>query len=367
MALLRVPLHLQDRYDLCGPACAQMVSRFRGAPLSPQSTATIGQGNAAWFTTPAQMAALVNGLGPAGAQPFKVRTATTFATAMSHITASLAESVPPVVLIDSGEHWVVVRGITGTGAGRFIHYRDPFPDRTLVPNIATPLPPHRDNDDCDDHAESTGAEVNAAGFTDEAVRWNEWRTGRLTKCGIGGPPWKNKFVVVAPTFAAVPQPEPIALPVSGPAQPILEPVAISLARAAMESSEFMNDAGWAEAVRNPDYGAMPQAIRVERLDGGRPYLLVRLTNRDGRGVVVQLDAETGELMGARLMPRRVAQSLMAAPAPGHRRYVWRSSANSFYSPYFPFSEMTDATSAPVYVRVLDRRRFRDVLSPARPA
>lgn len=337
-----------------------MVSRFRGAPLAQQSTATIGAGDPAWFTTPTQMAALVNGLGPAGGPAYKVFKTSTFAPAMSHISASLASNLPAIALIDGGEHWVVIRGITGTGASRFIHYRDPFPDRTLVPGMPQPLPAHTDNDACDDGAESTGANVGANGDTDEVVRWNAWRNESLTPCLFGGTPWKNKFVVVGPNLAAPLQPEPIAQPVLAPIRPILEPVAISLAQAAMESSDLMNQADWAGAVRNPDYRATPQAIRVERLDGGRAYFLVRLTNLEGKGVIARIDAETGELLGARLMPRRLANSLMSAPEPGHRRFVWRSSPNSFYSPYFPFSEMAVPGSAPMYIRVLDRRRFRQL-------
>lgn len=360
MSLLDVPVHLQDHHGWCGPACAQMVATFLGSPLTEQDGSHIPSKPKNWFTTPEQLEKLINVLRPENAPPYTTIVEDTFARAMAHVTASLNARFPAVVLVDGGEHWVVVRGVTGGGQARFVHRRDPFPDRDLVLGSRTPLPLHAESDDCDEADQLAGADPNRRGLSDEVVRWNEWKISYFSACKIAGKPWHGKRVVIVADLKEIPEPEPEDNPLPLPELPLTESVAIDCARRALIASELATEDGWADAIQGPVLTAQAHAIRVERLDGGAPYFLVVLTDGEGKGVVAQLDGVTGELIGARLMSRRVAKSLLAPVPVGHRRFVWRATRNSFDSPYYPFSEIPQPSGPPIYQRTLDQKTFHDL-------
>ena len=367
MSLLDVSLHLQDSLGLCGPACAQMVSRFFECPLTQQDVSQLRHDNDSWYTTPTQLEKLINVLcahhGSVQPPPFTTTASTTFAAAMARIMAGLNAGFPAVVLISGGEHWVVVRGVTGGGSSRFVHVRDPFPERDAVPGATHPLPEHADGDGCDEAAELMGLEPNRRGLSDQVIRWNEWKSNYFFPCGMNTDDWRGKRIAIVADLKHEPAPEPEVIPLSLPTHLLSDSVAVEWARKALIDSELATEAGWADAIHDQVLNAQARALRVERLDGGAPYFLVVLTDADGRGVVAQLDASTGELIGARLMARRLARSLLAPVPAGHRRFVWQPTSNSFYSPYFPFSEISQASGPPVFQRTFDQRKFDDLRQP----
>jgi len=95
-------------------------------------------------------------------------------------------------------------------------------------------------------------------------------------------------------------------------------------------------------------GAVLAADLVDRLDGGAPYFLVTLGKHDGTGVVVIVNALTGDAMSSasleridrhRLPDRDEAIRSAAFPADARARRVWLPS-RATRSPFYPLWELT---------------------------
>ncbi|MGH9409319.1 MAG: C39 family peptidase [Vicinamibacterales bacterium] len=353
MPILSVAVHLQDTYLLCGPACAQMVVRTLAPPLLAQTafhTAVTAPTSWGFVTTPDQLADMLNQKIPSGAA-YAVRSGT-FAAAMAAVTASLDAGHPAIALTSQGFHWMVVRGLSGTG-GRLVHVRDPSPDRTLIPGMPQPPPGHTDSDDCDEASQL------AHSVSDEVVSWSAWQNDYFSAC-TGTNPWKGKHVVLTPVAGGAVAPAPSQpTPVHSGSHAISAPDAILTAYKQIEHSGLLAVPAWSAAYQSASK-ALLRAVLVERLDGAGAYYLAALAGGGGLSVVVHLDAVTGELLGARLNAAMVVRLISAPPPPGHQRYVWTPAPATFYSPYFPMSEAATRGGASTFVRMLDRQQFREL-------
>jgi hypothetical protein len=97
---------------------------------------------------------------------------------------------------------------------------------------------------------------------------------------------------------------------------------------------------------------------VERLDNGNPYFLVTFAELTGAGIVVAIDALTGEVMSSarleqverhRLPGRHEAIKRAAYPNDAAARRVWAPSRAS-RSPFYPLWELKAGTNC-AYVDV----------------
>ena len=107
------------------------------------------------------------------------------------------------------------------------------------------------------------------------------------------------------------------------------------------------------AARASAYASAGEAVvlttdLVERLDGGAPYFLVTLGKDDSGGVVVVVNALTGEAMASasleridrhRLPDRDEAIRSAAFPGDAQARRVWLPS-RATRSPFYPLWELT---------------------------
>lgn len=107
------------------------------------------------------------------------------------------------------------------------------------------------------------------------------------------------------------------------------------------------------AARASAYASAGEAVvlttdLVERLDGGAPYFLVTLGKDDGAGVVVVVNALTGEALASasleridrhRLPDRDEAIRSAAFPGDAQARRVWLPS-RATRSPFYPLWELT---------------------------
>jgi hypothetical protein len=220
-----------------------------------------------------------------------------------------------------------------------------------------------------------GVTVDLAG--DEVMNHLEW----LASFSGYAPPGSTakRFILVAPkgrltaavAHPIVMAPAPAPLPVTlTPDRPLSSADADTAARSALTTSGLLALPEWAESASHLDLAPARTAL-IHRLDQAGAYYLVGLGAANGRGVLAGVDARTGELLFARLNPAaafldrlfvplddilRSTRALSADRTPAIR-LVWQSTANTFFSPYYPFAEITPPTGPPIFVRLIDRRRF----------
>ena len=188
MPILEVRIHLQDDSDSCGQACAQMVLRFLDQQMFQQSDLD-SKRPAYWNpgTTPDQLQDMINANGQEGG--YSVAVTGSQSEALGALEASLVAGAPSIALVNLGQHWVVIRGITRRGNNRgVVHIRNPMPPIDIVSEVFA----HADQDDCVDldfpsHDEDS----------DDAVSLREWLRTFFTICQIPKPArWNNRYVVV---------------------------------------------------------------------------------------------------------------------------------------------------------------------------
>jgi uncharacterized protein (DUF2237 family) len=188
MPILEVPIHLQDDSDSCGQACAQMVLRFLDQQIFQQSDLD-SKRPAYWDpgTTPDQLQDIINRNGQEAG--YSVLVTASQGEALGALEASLVAGAPSIALVNLGQHWVVIRGITRRGStGGVVHIRNPMPPIDIVSELFA----HADEDDCAD-LDFEGHDEDS----DEAVSLREWQRTFFTTCQILKPArWKDRYVVV---------------------------------------------------------------------------------------------------------------------------------------------------------------------------
>jgi hypothetical protein len=190
-----VPYHQQDQSDYCGAAAGQMLLDKLGVGLLGQDT-LFGLGIEYhldnWWTTPAQMANLLNLNRGSNAGTFVVDAQTDGASSMARIIGHLIQlgtAVP--VVVQSGQHWVLVCGIEtdsqpsaeGQVSILSLWINDPWP---TLPASAPP-PPHTDPDSC---GSQDGGQAN------QHLVWSEWVANYFNACSLTGTSPPQYFSVV---------------------------------------------------------------------------------------------------------------------------------------------------------------------------
>lgn len=355
MALLNVPIHLQDDPDTCGEACAQMVVRTIVQRLVDQDVFDAIQDGAdrGWATAPMQLCAMINSQLPGDMPPFSPRltkgTAAGRQQAMDYVHAAVTRARVPVVALfygnlDGQSHWSVVRGITSPAAGAVIHFRDPIPVRDAG------APPHADADDC------PTADAVTSGQMDEWVTCHAWAKSKFRpSTSVPGHESLRRFVVVGPPVDVVANayrcPARIVARAARPIEPNRLPALIE---------RGLDEFGLRELPEwefTPRLSAEQARLVWSLADEEEAYYLAAI--RDDRRIVgvAQVDAFTGELHAARQgLPQRYLRRLFEEPEsgiPGAQRLVWQAHPASFQSPYFPLAQMDAGQTR--FRRVYDQR------------
>ena len=345
-----------------------MVTRFLTGTLSPQSSFTSTRPpKVGWKTTPDQLADMINQHKLAGDPAYTAIAESTAETARNRAVASVDHTPgarwPVAALAIGGRHWEVVHGFTQGNTGKFIvHARNPLPDRQALFPAATP-PPHADGDSCDTLNLTSGGALE-----DEAVEWNGWIDDYFTACSLLPAKWKNKFIIVAPERRNIPLMRTVGPAGPGRGSRVADGhSAIDAAFAGLRESGLLNLSDWGDSLANTAPGAAYPSLHVQRLDGKSSYYLVALTRPDGRGALVAINEANGDFRSARLNPPPgLVHTLFNSPAgrtSDAERIVWIPCPESFFSPWFPFAEITDRGRTR-YVRLFDQKSF-DVLDTGR--
>ena len=378
---LGVAVHLQDDQVKCGNACAQMIARFLkpAAPIHQQVDFTSASAPVPpWDSSPDQLCDMLNQFRPASVPAYVVTAAGTpqeaMAVARANVDGLAGPRCPVAALTIHGGHWEVVHGFSGLQAAPTLHVRNPLPERDLL--FQGPPPPHADNDTCNtENIVAAGSTVPA----DEVVAWTTWIGSYFTVCTFEPPPWKGSYVVVAPKLPRKTKPPlPLVhLPLKRPRMtelPLLpSQLAAEFARAGLIKSGVLDDAAWRDSVQSVPVDAAERSVLVHRLDGQDPYYLVPLMDDKDLGTLVGVSAVDGEFLFSRLNPPRALvdtlftlDEVARQVAPGGQyttRLVWTPVRESFFSPYFPLVEFSDASGPRFYVRVFDRKRFDSLTTP----
>jgi hypothetical protein len=202
-----VKYHMQDKPETyCGPAALMMVLQYaesqnagvQPAPLVGQDTSYPwmhhAQGNTPWDTSPDGLALGLNHFkSPHVAAKFRVQQASSPLALAQRVVAALAhkEGLPPAVLSDACNHWVVVSSA--------VLDKDPTRDGAYVlafkvndPSATWQgdgIPPHEFGDAC-----GAGPQPDGYYGDSEAVWCWAWWTERLRPCSLA--PLNNAFAGV---------------------------------------------------------------------------------------------------------------------------------------------------------------------------
>jgi hypothetical protein len=375
MAPLSVAVHLQNDFDNCGEACAQMVIAFLTQTVTTsqdglaQFKVTHEKG---WFTSPGDLCAMINAGTEeiaSGLPQYHVHAMKTRTDAMNYALTVLlsSEPVPVVALVDGDAHWVV---LTGATSGRLpaILFRDPQPPRDT--HVSSGIDAHAKRDQCRrwdlEFLDETAA--GEAEFRD-CSSWSAWFNGAKRA------PVARRFVVLGPEVSSV---KKLFTCPSAPLVPLLAgdtPTAFPAASFAdaitrgLESRGLLAFQSWARLAGQDD-GRLRRSARLVRVVDEGPvsaYYLLPLFDPDGRPAgAVGLDAQTGELLWGRLGLAEdylVRLFIEPIPADDNVQWVWGVFRETFESPFFPL-----VRSGPVdqlrYWRALDRRTL-PTLTPTR--
>jgi hypothetical protein len=392
--VLAVPLHLQDSYDKCGLACAEMVLCcltnvvYQQTDLAPQTPDPV------WATSPRQLRDMINYRLSAGPL-FECFPEDSLNAGMDRVLAALGNGYPAVVLTDGDRHWTVVHGVTeGKSKGSLtIHFQNSEPDR-LDAGFQSPLPPHADGDGCPAKSLSFGGTKDG-----EVAACEKWASEYMLKAKHD--PVKGKYVVVVPSFP-IPQDglyKCRGLPRRGPIDGTANIGEVAWNQ--LIETNLLSQPEWNELCNTPPAAGAAPHVRVEDLDSNAAYLLVLLENESGDRAFIQIGEDTGTFQGALLRPSdRLVSSVFAAgdaiasmkseslsvrntrtvrshaesnfgaydvmlrstaeSSSGQTaRLVWRYSVNTFFSPFVPMVEVTEDDQTK-YIRSFDGIEFVDL-------
>lgn len=359
--VLDVPVHLQNDFNNCGEACAQMVIGFLTGtpPASQDRLARAKGGDPNWFTSPQDLCAMINaGVATTDAAgrvgPYVVHAKSSHADAMNYALTVLRQQLPiPVVALVQGDsHWVVFQGMTfGTASG--VLFRDPTPDRSSfrLPN----LDDHSAGDECSLFDQQATPQAKG-----EFVHCSEW--ARLFRPARHAPV-QDMFVMLGPEVPAIEDLYSCSAVVESQAVvPLSSPSHVANAvTAGMIALGLDVERPPTAQLAKPLQEAAHATRFVESVDPSTPsYLLAPLLDADGepRGAVV-LDM-AGRLVRGRPLPAAYVRALFGIPpasaGSSDDRLIWGRYRETFESPFFPLVESV-TNGQRNYTRLLDGQRF----------
>ncbi len=139
---LDVKLHRQDKDNLCGAACIQMIRQFDGTAIGllDQSSLQTSAVNASalyleclnplvWGTCPTALEAGLTGLTKGDFMDKALANPDSLISMIVHGVTS--HDKPSVILVDAGKHWLLVHGARSDGVnGTILDIRDSWPPRS---------------------------------------------------------------------------------------------------------------------------------------------------------------------------------------------------------------------------------------------
>jgi hypothetical protein len=298
---LVTPYHQQDKLTYCGPACAQMVLDMAavGAGLLDQTDlyGDIQPHNVepGWATSPAGLTWSLNYRKPAAfAKYFQLWALDTEDSISRKIIWTIHHyQVSPVALVFGLRHWIAIRGFQASAApgaeddvtysitGFFVNNPSPRTPKTGH------IPPHAAGDLC--------GHGGKRGVSDEYIAYPEWQNTYMT--GVdGGSVWLGKYVAVCdPDLPPTRTGKPGNVPLRRSGE-----ILLSGDEAQQQASDGLNAHGLLGNFRyNAEFaGSAPVApLLVKRLDRADSfYYIVPWRKADTTGLVVLVDARTGELL-----------------------------------------------------------------------
>lgn len=367
---LTVAYHQQDTNYYCGAACAQMVLNECGTELLDQETLYNDNHShslieAGWATAPDGLQWTLNNR-QAGRYFALDGLASEDATSRMIAWTIHHWKIAPVALVFGSQHWIVIRGYTGSAAPAnsvdnsytidSFDVNNPWPPVPGFYNAADkPPPPHSGSDNC-----GTGGN---RGLADENISYSTWQSTYMT--GVTWGHWSGKFVAVCDPDPPPPPPRVRQIARRLGTQILAAPDAIRHAVSALQTAGIAQRAKWAPVLRRT---TPAEPVLVQRLDRRDEYYYVVPMGSDPHNmqVVVSIDAMTGRYRQSALLGNpaptltKIDPVAEAQKLAGHRveldehrgfitlrphgtsvhpTWVWKPCRESF-SPYYPFQLLT---------------------------
>lgn len=263
---LDVKLHRQDKDDLCGAACIQMIRQFDGTAIGllDQSSLHTNAVTASamfpeclnplvWGTCPTALEAGLTGLTNGDYMDKALANPDSLISMIVH--GVTGHDKPSVILVDAGKHWLVVHGARSDGVnGVILDIRDPWPPRSVT--------------DAHDVLVDCGADELAAAshllfpaglatrFLPASPRRNNNNNSR----------WLGLHIAVVPIAALTPPPGATSAPPVQQAVTIVTPQ--DAAQSALNAFTAAAALGWPPAVAVTVKAMRTETIAVDEPHGG---------------------------------------------------------------------------------------------------
>jgi len=323
------PFHRQDYRDTCGAACAQMILDHHGIyiphstssssgpaksskQLIEEQSALVNAGeslddpikdpeSALWVVSPSKLVGILEKYGVAGYEALgwgaTPRTAQIddiydFAEACRDALDGASGNLycPPMIVVDSVKHWIILTSCVSDATGISGFYcHDPYsPD--------APIPPtHFRGDSCSDYGQNGNAHITFEKLSERTdsrkiiVRWKD---------GTGG---NGKRRTIRRGIRRIKFPGDKKM---RPLHPISEEEIAAKASSAIEKHGLKTRRGWDQLLARTSIG-LPLKVRHGHQNSFSDYYLVPVQDQIGETkMLVQMDAATGSYQGSLKAPSR---------------------------------------------------------------